>query len=170
MLCLKTIKTVMSKIKFSTVSWLADQEVLYFLELVMCKQKDQKQYEHCINYKPLRRKTKNTEVTKMYETAGGGDLKEWDWNDNKRDRERAIPGKRNTEKKIENASDIQSSFPLRTFNRCQCRVRIYITHTFQAARFATILRCSSLSAHEPYKLYITQSNNLIIISNNKNIG
>jgi len=42
----------------------------------MCKQKDQKQYEHCINYKPLRRKTKNTEVTKIYETAGGGDLKE----------------------------------------------------------------------------------------------
>jgi hypothetical protein len=46
MLCLKILKTVMSKIKFTTVSWLADQEVLYSLELVTCKQKDQKQYEH----------------------------------------------------------------------------------------------------------------------------
>jgi len=32
--------------------------------------------------------------------------------------------KETTQKKIENASDIQSPFPLRTFNRCQCRVRI----------------------------------------------
>ena len=46
----------MSKIKFTTVSWLADQEVLYSLELVICKQMDQKQYEHCINYKTLRKK------------------------------------------------------------------------------------------------------------------
>jgi hypothetical protein len=49
---------------------MADQEVLYSLELVMCKQKDQKQSEHCINYNPLRRKTKNTAVIKMYKTAG----------------------------------------------------------------------------------------------------
>jgi hypothetical protein len=45
---------------------------------VVCKQKDQKKYEHCINYKPPTKKTKNKEVTKMYETAGGGDLKECD--------------------------------------------------------------------------------------------
>ena len=48
----------MSKIKSTTVNWLADQEVLYSFELVMCKQKDQKQYEHCINYKTLRKKKK----------------------------------------------------------------------------------------------------------------
>jgi hypothetical protein len=51
---------------------MADQEVLYSLELVMCKQKDQKQSQHCINHNPLRRKTKNTEVKKMYKTAGEG--------------------------------------------------------------------------------------------------
>jgi hypothetical protein len=76
MLCLKTLKMVIFKIKFTTVSWLADQAVLYSLELVTCKQKDQKQYEHCNNYKPQRKKK---QVIKMYKTAGGGDLKEQDW-------------------------------------------------------------------------------------------
>jgi hypothetical protein len=51
---------------------MADQEVLYSLELLRCKQKDQKQSEHCIYYNPLRRKTKNAVVLKMYKTASEG--------------------------------------------------------------------------------------------------
>jgi len=128
MLCLKTIKAVISKIKFITVSWLADQEILYSLQLVMCKQKDQKQYEHCCQLQTADEKNQKQRSYKNVRNGRRGGI----W---RNVTEMTINGTENgesqeketTQKKIENASDIQSSFPLRTFNRCQWRVRISLS-------------------------------------------